>query len=166
MFGPDLLVAPNTGEDAKSVWLPEGSWYSLHDGGYIDGEQTVTIDDGLIAVFARAGAIVPKREYAQSTAFIDKETLVIDVYTGADGAFRLVEDDDRTEAWRDGERRVTWLRYDDADKVLMIEKAKGTYEDAPEYRNVVVNIVSRDGKRSLPRQRLSVSANQRLSLTE
>ncbi len=85
-------------------------------------------------VLARAGAIIPKREYVQSTAFIDKTRLIIDVYTGADGEFRLVEDDDRTEAFRNGERRITWLRYDDDKRELTIEAAQGGYLKAPDYR--------------------------------
>ncbi len=113
-FGPDLLVAPVVDEDESIVWLPEGGWYSMRDGSYFEGERLLAINDGVMPVFARAGAVVPKREYALSTAFIDKTTLVIDVYTGADGAFRLIEDDDRTEAYRDGERRITRRRHSEA----------------------------------------------------
>lgn len=165
-FGPDLLVAPVVDEGESTLWLPEGGWYSMRDGRYLEGGRSLTIDDGVMPIFARTGAIVLKREYALSTAFIDKTTLVVDVYTGADGAFRLIEDDDRTEAWREGERRVTWLRYDDDNKALTIDAADGSYRDAPDYRDVIINVISRDGTKSLAKRRYSVLESNRVTLAD
>ena len=165
-FGPDLLVAPAVDEDETIVWLPEGGWYSIWDGSYYDGERVLAVNDSDMPVFARAGGIIPQREYALSTAFLDKTTLVIDVYMGADGAYRLIEDDDRTEGWRDAERRITWLRYDDDEKALTIEAASGSYRDAPDYRDVVVNFISRDGRETLPKRRHSVLESSRIAMSE
>ncbi|MCG8370229.1 MAG: DUF5110 domain-containing protein [Proteobacteria bacterium] len=168
LFGPHLIVAPLVGDAGNGVWLPEGGWYSIRDGRHYRGDRVVDLRGNAAAmpVLARAGAILPKREYARSTAFIDKTRLIVDVYTGADGEFRLVEDDDRTEAYRDGERRITWLRYDDGERVLTIEAAQGGYPGAPDFREVSVNVVSPGGSRSIPSRRIPVDRAARIGLAE
>ncbi len=167
-FGPDLLViAPVNNADAQA-WLPAGDWYSLWDGHHYPGNQVVNLQDdkNVMPILARGGAIIPRREYAKSTAFIDKTRLIIDVYTGADGEYRLVEDDDRTEAYRDGERRITWLRYDDAKRELTIEAADGDYAGAPEYRDITVNVIEPGSRQTIPTRRASVKRTERVQLRE
>ncbi len=158
-FGPDLLVVPPVDNADERAWLPPGHWYSLWDGRHYPGDRVVNLQDetNVMPVLARAGAIIPRREYAKSTAFIDKTKLILDIYTGADGQFRLVEDDDRTEAYRDGERRITWLRYDDAKRELTIEAADGDYDGAPEYRDITINVIEPHGRQAMPMQRVSVN---------
>ena len=168
MFGPDLLVAPLVNAAETGVWLPAGHWYSIWDGHHYAGDQVIDLreDADVMPVLARAGAIIPKREYAQSTAFIDKAKLVVDVYAGADGEFRLVEDDDRTEAYRNGERRITWLRYDDSDKVLTIDASQGHYAGAPDYRDVLITLITPDGARAIAPWRIPVDGAAHISLGE
>ncbi len=165
-FGPDLLVVPPVNDAETRGWLPQGGWYSIWDGRHYPGDQVLDLHDdaSVMPVLARAGAIVPKREYVQSTAFIDKTRLVIDVYTGADGEFRLVEDDDRTEAFRNGERRITWLRYDDDKRELTIEAAQGEYLDAPDYRDVTVNVFTPGGSRTIVSRRIPVDRTAQIGL--
>ncbi len=167
-FGQDLLVAPPVHDADTHVWLPTGHWYSIWDGRHYPGDQVLDLrnDNDVMPILARGGAIIPRREYAKSTAFIDKTRLVIDIYAGADGEFRLVEDDDRTEAYRDGERRVTWLRYDDSKRELTIEAADGSYSGAPEYRDVSVNVIMPGNSRSIPTRRIPVNQTERIQLGE
>ncbi|MEO0367046.1 MAG: TIM-barrel domain-containing protein [Pseudomonadota bacterium] len=157
MFGPSILVAPVVDQRNASVWLPNGGWYPFGGGDLLDGEQVLTQEHDTMPIYIRAGAIIPKREYALSTAFIDKSKLVIDVYTGADGHFRLVEDDDRTEAWRRGERRVTQLHFDDSEQVLIIQPAQGSYQGAIDHRDITVNFISSDGIATRSLQRCAVT---------
>jgi alpha-D-xyloside xylohydrolase len=117
-------------------------------------------------VLARSGAVIPRREYAQSTAFIDKTRLLVDVYTGADGKFRLVEDDDRTEAYRDGKRRVTWLLYDDSKQELTVEAADGDYAGAPDFREITVTVISPSHSRTLAPRKVAVDRTERIRLVE
>lgn len=168
LFGPQLIVAPLVDTADTGVWLPEGAWYSIWDGRHYPGDRVVDLRDNaaVMPVLARAGAILPKREYAQSTAFIDKSRLVVDVYTGADGEFRLVEDDDRTEAYRKGERRITWLRYDDGERLLTIEAAEGGYAGAPDYRDVSVNVIAPEGAWTIPSRRILVDRTAHIGLTK
>ncbi|MCF2710993.1 TIM-barrel domain-containing protein [Schaalia hyovaginalis] len=63
MFGPDLLVAPITTEGAtsKDLYLPEGEWFDLWNGGAAQGGawKNYYADKSTIPVYARAGAIIP-----------------------------------------------------------------------------------------------------------
>ncbi|MEM1412086.1 MAG: TIM-barrel domain-containing protein [Pseudomonadota bacterium] len=165
-FGPNLLVAPSVLGVDPAVWLPPGDWYALGDETHHRGGQVVALRENneQMVILARAGAIIPKREYAQSTAFIDKTQLIIDVHAGADGAFRLIEDDDRTEAYRQGERRVTWLRYDDRTQTLTVDAAQGDYSGAAKARSVVVNFVTREGSRSIPVGSIPVDRAEHIAL--
>ena len=78
----------------------------------------------------------------------------------------LVEDDDRTEAYREGERRITWLRYDDAKRELTIEAADGDYAGAPEYRDISINVIEPGSRWALPKRRAPVNRTERVLLGE
>ncbi|HEY1392399.1 MAG TPA: TIM-barrel domain-containing protein [Methylibium sp.] len=139
LWGPDLLVAPNTDpEHDQEVWLPPGRWFDYwHPKQAIAGDSVVRIarqtED--LPVFVKAGAVLVKQPYALSTAFADKRKLMLDVYAGADGETTLVEDDDVTEDYRlHGRQMSTRIRYDDARKRLHVSGALGHYRGAPKQR--------------------------------
>jgi alpha-glucosidase (family GH31 glycosyl hydrolase) len=139
MWGKEMLVAPNCsdGNNTVSVWLPAGDWYDFFDDTKHDGNTTenVSAATGEIPVFVKAGAVIPTAPFAKSTFFIDNEMLLIHVYTGADGAFTLYEDDGVTEAFRTaGASRMTDIRYTDADLGVAISAAQGSYDGAPANR--------------------------------
>lgn len=66
MFGEQILVAPvmddSMGEAARTVYLPEGSWYDFFTDEEVRGpafiERSVGIDT--MPVFVRAGAVIPR----------------------------------------------------------------------------------------------------------
>jgi alpha-D-xyloside xylohydrolase len=63
VFGPDLLVAPVVDENTRRpVYLPTGDWVDYWTGSAVKGGQTVVVDVPVdkIAVYARAGAVIPK----------------------------------------------------------------------------------------------------------
>jgi alpha-D-xyloside xylohydrolase len=139
MWGPDLLVAPFTSTDQQQdVWLPPGKWQNYWQPGMLlDGGRVITLtpDANEIGVFVKAGAMVSKYQFAQSTAFENKSVLVLDVYRGADGQAELLEDDDQTEAFRKkGELMKTRMTYRDAGTVVRIDGAQGGYAGAPTQR--------------------------------
>ncbi|MEL6448896.1 MAG: TIM-barrel domain-containing protein [Pseudomonadota bacterium] len=150
LFGPDLVVAPVVA-NMRNVWLPPGDWYLIDGGKHFKGSRSVPLRsrDTLMPVLARAGAIIPQRPFAKSTAFIDKSALVVHVYAGADGHFRLIEDDDHSEAYRTGVRRTTDLYYDDTTQALTIEAAQGDYAGAPDSRTVVIRFTDQRRTRTL-----------------
>lgn len=138
-WGSEMLVAPNgsDGNNNVSIWLPEGDWYDFWNDRKYTGNQTINYNapTGTQPVLAKAGAIIPKAPYALSTFFIAKDTLVVHVYAGADGSFKLYEDDGVTEKYRTkDEFRTTSLKYTDTDNAFGVDVAKGTYSDAPDSR--------------------------------
>ncbi|MBV8124027.1 MAG: DUF5110 domain-containing protein, partial [Paucibacter sp.] len=140
MWGPDLLVAPRTSRDgATEAWLPPGVWYDFWQPQQtLEGGKTVSIgaERGLLPVFVKAGAIIPRQGFTTSTASADKKHMLLDVYPGASGSAVLHEDDDVSEEYRkQGRRMDTAMRWDDAARTLTIAPARGTYAGAPTQRS-------------------------------
>ena len=80
-------------------------------------------------------------QYAQSTAYLNKRQLEMEVYAGADGTFNLVEDDGTTESHRvAGAKSVTALTYTDAATRTTIRLPQCTYIGAPAARRYVVRV--------------------------
>src|SRR6185436_7036527 len=118
------------GGTAVSVWLPKGDWYYFWDDKAYAGDstQSVMAATGVVPLFVRAGAIFPMAPYAKSTFQIPKDALIIHAYAGADGAFKMYDDDGVTEHFRTKtELRVTDLRYTEADLGVEIAAAVGMY---------------------------------------
>ena len=105
-LGDELLVAPVIDEGAteRPVYLPSGDWVEIHTGERIGGPTTVTApaEPGEIAVYAPAGAVIPRLpEGVETLAPTDdpdivdhtdvEDELVVDVVAGADGSFTLVD---------------------------------------------------------------------------
>lgn len=137
LWGPDLLVAPNTTPgQGNQVWLPPGLWHDYWRPGQAIAGGTVVDSPGTQAlpVYVKAGALLVKQAPALSTAFADAGRLRLDVYAGADGAATLVEDDGVTEGYRRGQSMNTRVRYDDKAARLEIAGAQGHYRGAPRQR--------------------------------
>lgn len=144
LWGSNILIAPQTKDSGEmDLWLPPGKWFAYRDHTPLNGDRVLTLTPKLdeLPIFVKAGAIVPQRDYALSSAFIDKRRLVLDVYAGQDGEFLLIEDDDKTEAYREHKAIMqTFLRYNDKEKTLYIDPAKGKYQGAPSSRRYTVNV--------------------------
>ena len=85
-----------------AVWLPDGVWYDLYTGLRYEGGRMVdmyrTLDS--IPVLAKAGGILVMTDEIRGTeAEKNPESLKIKVFPGADGNFRLYEDDNETCAY-------------------------------------------------------------------
>jgi alpha-D-xyloside xylohydrolase len=140
MWGPDLLVAPFTSVDkAQEVWLPPGKWFDYwQPQQLVQGDVVVPIkpNGNEIALFVKAGSVIPKQRFALSTKFGDKTLLKLDVYRGADGDTKLVEDDGTTEEYKlHNKQMTTRISYRDADASIHIGAAQGDYAGAPSQRS-------------------------------
>ncbi|MBN2715603.1 MAG: DUF5110 domain-containing protein, partial [Deltaproteobacteria bacterium] len=139
MWGSEMLVAPNPtdGGNNVSLWLPEGDWYNFWDDSVSGGNTTLQVraETGYLPVFVKAGGIIPMAPYALSTFFIPEDVLIVHVYTGADGAFKVFEDDGVTEKFRTkDESRETFIKFTQDDLGVAIG-ASGTYDGAPSSRS-------------------------------
>lgn len=120
LFGDYFLVAPVFEEAAKTreFYLPEGDWYHYETGEYFEGDQNVEVDASLYAVplFVKAGAIIPKRANGIYPVVTENnQELILDVYGGDSGTFRLYEDDGESLGYLSGEFSTIAYRYFEGD---------------------------------------------------
>jgi alpha-D-xyloside xylohydrolase len=142
-WGREMLIAPNCtdGNNNVSVWFPKGNWYDFWNDKKYTGDQTVNYSaaTGVVPAFVREGAVIPMVPFARSTFFIPKDTLLIHVYTGADGSFQLYEDDCVTEKYRTkNEFRLTDIKYSESSSRVEISPAKGSFTNASSKRTLLI----------------------------
>ncbi|MCR6663716.1 MAG: DUF5110 domain-containing protein [Luteimonas sp.] len=150
LFGPAFLVAPVTTFRATSreVYLPAGTtWIDFETGTRHDGGQTINAAAPLarMPLFVRAGAIVPRTVVQQYVDEKPDAPLTIEVYTGADGAFSLYEDQGRSYDYERGEFSRIALSWNEASGELNIGAREGNWPGMPASREVRVRFV--DGPR-------------------
>ena len=155
MWGDDMLVAPQTTwkDSTYGIWFPQGqNWYSFWNDSLIKGGQVLSYRAkvGELPVFVKAGAIIPKFHYAKSTAWLNHEELIVEIYQGSNGQFVLYEDDGVSERYRTrNENRKTEIYYDDKNKTISIAAAKGSYLNAPAMRSYKVVVHNCNGSKSV-----------------
>ena len=99
-FGDDIIVAPITEPAAngvtatKTVWLPEGKWWSVATKQIIEGPCTKTMRFGAedIPYFYRAGAMIPNNPAGVNHVTEHPAEMVLNIVAGDDGAASLYED--------------------------------------------------------------------------
>jgi alpha-D-xyloside xylohydrolase len=130
MYGPALLVNPVTEQGATSrhVYLPKAKWYDFWTGHAIDGGVTLNADAPLLRIplYARAGSILPMGPDVQySTEKADP--IELRVYTGANGAFTLYEDENDNYNYEKGVHATIPISWDDASHTLTIGDRVGQF---------------------------------------
>jgi alpha-D-xyloside xylohydrolase len=148
MFGPALLVNPVTrrGATTRVVYLPRGAdWFDFWTGSWTAGGQTLDAPAPLesLPLYVRAGSILPMGPELQYTDEAAADPLTLWVYTGADAAFELYEDDGVTYGYEKGAFATIPLRYEDASGTLTIGERTGSYPGMPETRSLRVVFVSK-----------------------
>jgi alpha-D-xyloside xylohydrolase len=144
MFGPAFLVNPVTDYKARnrSVYLPASTgWYDFWSGKRMEGGQTITADAPFdrLPVFVRAGSIVPVGPDQQYIGEKPRESVTVYVYSGADTAFALYEDDGRTYGYERNEFSVVPLSWNEQSKTLTIGDAVNRPSSTHEFKVVVVS---------------------------
>ncbi len=151
LFGPAILVSPvhEPGVTARDVYLPEGTdWYDLRSGERHSGGRTVNAAAPLdtMPLFVRAGAIVPTGPTIQHSNEMLNAPLTINVWTGADGAFELYEDDGLSYDYENGEWSRIPLSWDEASATLTIGQREGGFPEMAQQREIRVRFI--DGPRA------------------
>jgi len=161
LFGPDIMVCPvtepmyyKTGsvkltgvEKVRKVYLPAGNgWYDFYTNTYYEGGQWITIEATIerMPLFVRAGAILPKVEFARSTGLLSSQ-LQISVYEGADGSFVLYEDEDDGYGYEKGQYCVTKLVWEQQKQKLTVKREENKYKKENGYHIRTVELVKKDG---------------------
>ncbi len=132
LFGPAFLVSPVTTHKARTrqVYLPstQGGWYDFWTGAARSGgtiETRAPIDE--IPLHIRAGAIIPLGPELQYTDEKPADPLTLLVYTGADGAFTLYEDEGSNNNYERGAFTRIPVRWAQTAQTLTIGAREGSY---------------------------------------
>jgi alpha-D-xyloside xylohydrolase len=131
LFGRAFLVAPVVEHKARSrsVYLPgqDVRWYDFYSGRVHEGGRSIVADAPFerMPLFVRAGAVVPMGPVRQHVGDKPDAPVTLWVYTGADGAFALYEDDGVSEGYRRGAYARIPVAYDDAAGTLTIGARTG-----------------------------------------
>lgn len=148
-FGSSLIAAPITSKrDPDSslacvdVWLPEGTYIDFFSGRVYGGARKFkayrTIDT--FPLFAKAGSVIPLANDGVKNGTDNPNCIELKVFGGADGAFTMVEDNDKT-----GDKNIvcrteyTFTYGENA--VLTIRSPKAT-ESIPQAREYTVSFVA------------------------
>jgi alpha-D-xyloside xylohydrolase len=149
MFGPAFLVSPVTAYKARSraVYLPRttGGWFDFWTGRAVAGGQRIDAAAPFetLPVHVRAGSIIPTGPELQYTNEKPPDPITLYVYTGADGAFTLYEDDGETYAYERGASARIPIRWNDARRTLTIGARDGTFPGMVAERTFQVVMVSK-----------------------
>lgn len=142
LFGEEMLVAPvyEQGKRERNLFLPEGSkWTNYWTGITLEGGQPVSVEAPLdrIPIFIKEGAIIPKREYARSIESGTNDLLTLEIFSGANGTFSLIEDDGTSYDYLDGKYAVTNIEYlaDTSGSKIIIHPVEGNFQGMNDTRS-------------------------------
>ncbi|MCQ2606622.1 MAG: DUF5110 domain-containing protein [Bacteroidales bacterium] len=143
MFGPSLLVCPISEYKARSrkVYLPQSAgWYALNTGEFYTGGQEISADAPYeaIPVFVKAGSIIPTGKPMEYTNQYPDDELTVYVYAGANGEFTLYSDESTNYNYEKGAFAMVTMKYNDADKTLIIGDRQGSYKGMVEKQKINV----------------------------
>lgn len=149
MFGPSLLISPVTafGARERELYLPAGQgWYDLYDGSWQAGGKRLRAQAPYerTPVHVREGSILPAGPALQYTAEKPADTLTLFVYTGANAAFDIYEDEDTTYGYEKGRFSNIPLRYHEGKGELTIGARSGSFPGMRERRTIRVIWIGKD----------------------
>lgn len=147
LMGPSLLAAPVLQEGGKrSVYLPPSDWYVFGTNTILKGsrslERTAALDE--IPMYVRAGTILPLSPIIQHTSELPGGPLEVQVYSGKDAAFTLIEDDGETQDYSRGKIRRTVFTWDDGRKQLKWRRT-GNYAGKNVFQQIHVTVFNPQG---------------------
>lgn len=168
MFGKSLLVCPVTKPmyskisvqctdtsrvddfstiKSEEVYLPEGTdWIDFWTGEEYAGGQTMNkaapID--VIPLYVKAGSIIPFGPNVQYATEKKWNNLEIRVYPGANGEFKLYEDENDNCDYEKGIYSTITITWNDAKKVLTIGDRHGSFPGMLNERQLSIVLVSKN----------------------
>jgi alpha-D-xyloside xylohydrolase len=147
MFGPAILVAPvyEYMSHLRELYLPAGSrWYDFYTGLAHEGGQRISAVTPIsrMPLYVKAGSIIPTGPAVQYTGQLLNAPLTLLVYTGANGAFELYEDDGNSYAYENGGWSRIPMSYDETTGTLTIDKRIGEFVGMAKNRTVHIRWIS------------------------
>ncbi|RYY56381.1 MAG: DUF5110 domain-containing protein [Chitinophagaceae bacterium] len=153
MFGPSLLVSPvsSAGATSRELYLPKGGWYNFYNGRYEEGGRHINADApySRMPLYVKAGSILPSGPELQYTAEKKADTILVQVFQGADGSFSLYEDDGLNYNYEKGQFANIRFTYDDKAQQLTIADRVGAFPGMLANRVFIIRYL-RKGKPVAP----------------
>jgi alpha-D-xyloside xylohydrolase len=148
LFGPAILVAPVTtqGATAKTVYLPNTTWYDFWTGAKQEGGKRIEADAPLskLPLFVRAGSLIPMGPAMEWTTQKPADPIELRVYPGANGDFIFYEDENDSYRYEKGAHATIALHWDDAAKTLTLGAREGSFPGMLAEHTFRVVLVSKD----------------------
>jgi alpha-D-xyloside xylohydrolase len=150
IHGSDTTIAADFSKAKKrTLYLPRGTgWIDFWSGEKLEGGQEIAREApiDIIPLFVKAGTILPigpRVQYASEKKWDDLE---IRVYPGADGVFRLYEDENDNYDYEKGSYSTITFTWDNESKALIISERKGSFPGMLAERKFnIVQVVSGKG---------------------
>lgn len=140
-FGEEFLVAPvySQGATTLEIYFPEGNWVNFWTNNEIAGGQKHIVDAPIeqIPLYVKKGSIIPMRPYASSIESGTKDKIILHVFPGEDGKFKLLEDDGTSNDYLSGiysETKIEMITLTKKSFKLKINKPNGNYKGMPNQR--------------------------------
>ncbi|HYG38058.1 MAG TPA: TIM-barrel domain-containing protein [Cytophagales bacterium] len=149
MFGPSFLVNPVYDYKARhrKVYLPQsGGWYDLYSGVFYTGQQEINAEAPVerMPVFVKAGSIIPFGPELQYAMEKPADSITLYVYAGANGSFKLYEDENVNYNYEKGKFSIIPFSYDEENSTLEIGAQKGSFPGELKERNINIVFVQKD----------------------
>lgn len=149
LFGPSILVSPvyEPGATSRDVYLPQGeTWYNFYTGEKHQGGQTIDAAAPLtrMPLFVRAGAIIPTSAAIQTVYEQPDAPILLTIYAGKDGQYRLYQDDGKSYDYEKGEFSVTSITWNDDARTVEFAAREGEFPELVKSREYRIRII--DGK--------------------
>lgn len=146
MFGPSLLVAPVTdaGASDRLVYLPAGTdWYDFWTGRRIPGGKNIlrATPLSIMPLYVRAGSILPLAPASEFTNQDPDAAIELRIFAGADGAFKLYEDDGETYDYEKGQYSWIPMEWKNTTRTLVVGARQGKFPRAAAERKFHVVLV-------------------------
>lgn len=147
-FGNDILVAPiveaaKDGVSTKTIWFPEGNWWSASTNEMITGPavKTMTFSKTDIPYFFREGSIIPMNPAGVKNVTEHPEHLVINVVAGKNGEGSLYEDDGDNADYDTSFARTALSQTMNGNSLtITINPRQGHVASLPSSRSYTVNV--------------------------
>jgi alpha-D-xyloside xylohydrolase len=147
MFGPAFLVNPVTDPSAVSrrLYLPRAMWYDFWSGLRVEGARIIESKAPMeqLPLYVRAGSLVPIGPEVEWATEKPPDPIELRVYRGADGNFRLYEDQNENYDYEKGVHATIPFHWDDRGQVLTIGDRSGRFPGMLESRSFRIVFVGK-----------------------
>lgn len=147
-FGDDILVAPiveasENGISRKTIWFPEGNWWSVAHNKLIQGGKSETLEFSLdqIPYFIREGAVIVNNPESVKSMTERPDNLIVNIIDGTDGETELYEDSGDSNDY-DRNYATTLISHKKKGNrgIYTISPRQGTAERLPDERGYELRI--------------------------